>query len=325
MSSSACTSLPLALVQAPVAGSRGKGSTSLNWTTRQWPTTYFSVPLKNGAVNRGVNFTHAPVVCLATPPGSAQAATLGEPLGQGSAPPNVLDGTTRLYYSSMCPYAQRISIAVNYKELAEIERVEINLNSKPEWYKELVYAAGKVPALEHDGKVMGESLELLAYLEEHFDGPPLYPQDASKRAAADELMAYGSELTKQGYSVLSDADLTPAEIGANFGPVLDRLEGVLNEHAIDGPFFLGQFSVVDVVLAPFLERFRLSFDALRQFHITAGRPRLAAWFDAMEGVPAYKNTRVAPEKLIATYKRMLENDYFRRAGIATPKEAKSNA
>jgi hypothetical protein len=33
----------------------------------------------------------------------------------------------------------------------------------------------QVPALEHDGKVIGESMDLLAYLDEHFDGPKLAP------------------------------------------------------------------------------------------------------------------------------------------------------
>jgi len=33
----------------------------------------------------------------------------------------------------------------------------------------------QVPALEHDGKVIGESMDLLYYLDEHFRGPKLAP------------------------------------------------------------------------------------------------------------------------------------------------------
>lgn len=284
--------------------------------------------LRNGRKNRAcsVRARAAPICCSATPTSPVGTeATPALPLGQGSAPPNVLDGTTRLYYSSMCPFAQRVSIAVNFKELVDVERVEINLNSKPDWYKEKVYPAGKVPALEHNGEVIGESLDLLAYLEKSFGGPPLYPQDGKKRAEAEELVGYAEELIKEGYSALSEADLSLTDIEASFGPVLDHLETTLQQQSAVGPFFLGQFGVVDVVFAPFLERFYLAFDAFRQYDITAGRPRLAAWFDAIEQVPAYKRTRVDPEKIIATYKRMLENNYFRRVGVAAQKEATSKA
>jgi len=33
----------------------------------------------------------------------------------------------------------------------------------------------QVPSLEHSGKVTGESLDLLEYLENNFEGPKLFP------------------------------------------------------------------------------------------------------------------------------------------------------
>jgi glutathione S-transferase len=36
-------------------------------------------------------------------------------LGSGSQPPNLFDGTTRLYISYICPYVQRVWIARNFK------------------------------------------------------------------------------------------------------------------------------------------------------------------------------------------------------------------
>jgi len=33
----------------------------------------------------------------------------------------------------------------------------------------------KVPALEHNNEIRGESLDLLKYIDSHFEGPPLFP------------------------------------------------------------------------------------------------------------------------------------------------------
>eukprot|EP00249_Psilotum_nudum_P030869 c4402_g1_i1 orf=86-349(+) len=72
-----------------------------------------------------------------------------------STPPNLFDGTTRLYISLTCPFAQRPWIARNFKGLDNIDLVAINLSDKPKWYLEKVYPVGKVPSLEHNGKVKG--------------------------------------------------------------------------------------------------------------------------------------------------------------------------
>ncbi|CAI7916674.1 unnamed protein product, partial [Closterium sp. NIES-53] len=78
---------------------------------------------------------------------AAASSAATEPLSAGSPAPALFDGTTRLYHYKACPFAQRAVIAVNYKGLDFIERVEISLRSKPEWYTERVYPPGKVPAM----------------------------------------------------------------------------------------------------------------------------------------------------------------------------------
>ncbi|MCL7050023.1 hypothetical protein MKW94_029957 [Papaver nudicaule] len=103
-------------------------------------------------------------------------------LDSTSEPPSVFDGTTRLYISYMCPYAQRVWIARNCKGLQEkIKLVPIDLTNRPDWYKEKVYPPNKVPALEHNNEVIGESLDLIKYLDTNFEGPALLPNDPAKR------------------------------------------------------------------------------------------------------------------------------------------------
>ncbi|KAK3226485.1 hypothetical protein Dsin_006347 [Dipteronia sinensis] len=52
-------------------------------------------------------------------------------------PPPLFDGTTRLYTSYSCPFAQRVWITRNYKGLQDkIKLVPLKIQDRPAWYKE---------------------------------------------------------------------------------------------------------------------------------------------------------------------------------------------
>ncbi|XP_057872106.2 protein IN2-1 homolog B isoform X2 [Cryptomeria japonica] len=225
----------------------------------------------------------------------------------------------RLYISRMCPYAQRVWIAKNYKELDDMCVVEISLSDKPLWYKE-VYPSGKVPALEHNGKVTGESLDLLEYLDLNFGGPKIFPLEPEKKKIASDLMNHSDSFIKAGFSALSMKDATPIKIEQNFGIALDQLETSIQNFSSTSPFFLGEFGVVDIVYIPFIERLQLALSHFKNYDIAHGRPMLARWIEAMDGIDAYAKTKTEPSTMIELYKRMLASDYFVKIGIATEKD-----
>ncbi|KAF2295876.1 hypothetical protein GH714_034780 [Hevea brasiliensis] len=149
-----------------------------------------------------------------------------------SEPPPIFDGTTRLYISYSCPYAQRVWITRNCKGLQDkIKLVPIDLQNRPTWYKEKVYPPNKVPSMEHDNEVKGESLDLVKYIDSNFDGPSLFPD-------------------------------------------------------------------VDIVYAPFIERFQPALLDVRKYDITEGRPNLAAWIEEMNKIEAYDQTRRDPKEML---------------------------
>ncbi|XP_031742222.1 protein IN2-1 homolog B isoform X2 [Cucumis sativus] len=153
-----------------------------------------------------------------------------------SEPPPIFDGTTRLYISYTCPYAQRVWITRNCKGLQNrIQLVPINLQDRPSWYKEKVYPPNKVPALEHNNEVKGESLDLIKYIDSNFEGPSLFPDEPEKREFAEELINYVNSFTG---SVVSSFKGDGNEADATF----DYIESALSKYG-DGPFFLGQFSL----------------------------------------------------------------------------------
>ncbi|XP_054786373.1 protein IN2-1 homolog B-like isoform X2 [Prosopis cineraria] len=232
----------------------------------------------------------------------AMAASVQEALppalASTSAPPNLFDGTTRLYISYTCPYAQRVWITRNCKQGLQdkIQLVPIDLDDRPAWYKEKVYPPNKVPALEHNNEVRGESLDLMKYIDNDFEGPSLLPDDSTKREFAEDLLSYTGTFYKTVVSSFKE-DVNVTEAGTAF----DYIESALSK--FDGPFFLGQFSLVDIAYAPFVERFRPFLMDVKNHDITEGRPKLAAWLEEMNKIDAYKQTCHDPKELVERYKK----------------------
>jgi len=92
------------------------------------------------------------------------------------------------YWRSSAAY--RVRIALGLKGLP-YENVSVHLvrdggeQSKPEYKR--VNPQGRVPALEHDGRVLTQSLAIIEYLDETAPAPALLPPDAAGRARVRAL------------------------------------------------------------------------------------------------------------------------------------------
>nr|XP_034576285.1 protein IN2-1 isoform X2 [Setaria viridis] len=233
---------------------------------------------------------------------SSAKETLPPALGSTSQPPPVFDGTTSLYICYFCPFAQRAWVTRNFKGLQDkIKLVAIDLQDKPAWYKEKVYPQGTVPSLEHNNEIVGESLDLIKYIDSNFDGPALLPGDAAKRQVADELIAYANAFTKALYSPL----ISHAEVSDEVVAALDKLEVALSKFN-DGPFFLGQISLVDIAYVTILERVQIYYSHLRSYEITKGRPNLEKFIEEMNKIDAYTQTKNDPLFLLDLAKNHLK-------------------
>ncbi|CAL0299565.1 unnamed protein product [Lupinus luteus] len=214
-----------------------------------------------------------------------------------SEQPPLFDGTTRLYTSYICPFAQRVWITRNYKGLQdEIKLVAIDLQDRPAWYKEKVYPENKVPSLEHNGKVLGESLDLVKYVDANFEGPSLIPSDPAKKEFGEKVISYVDTFTKELFTSLKGDAVKLTS------PAFDYLEDALGKFE-DGPFILGQISWVDVAYIPFVERFQVVFSDIFKHDITEGRPKLAAWIEELNKIDAYAHTKVDPQETVEIFKK----------------------
>ena len=179
----------------------------------------------------------------------------------------------------LCPYVQRAAISLAEKAVP-FERVYVDLADKPAWFLDLS-PLGKTPVLKVDDRAIFESAVILEYLEE--TGPhPLHPADPLRRAEHRAWIEFGSAVLSDIAGLYSAKDQTAftgkAEaLSAKFA----RLESNLGP----GPWFDGDFSLVDAVFGPVFRYFDV-FDRIGNFGILTGKPKVVAWRKALAARPS---------------------------------------
>ena len=120
---------------------------------------------------------------------------------------------------------------------------------------------GCVPVLWHDGQCVWDSLAIGEYVNEHFAGGALWPEDAASRALGRCMAAE----MHSGFTALRSA--MPMNIRAKRAvPMTEALQRDIDRiwtrwgdarsaHADAGPWLLGSYSLADAMFAPVVFRF----------------------------------------------------------------------
>jgi glutathione S-transferase len=190
--------------------------------------------------------------------------------------------TLELVSHALCPYVQRAAIALAEKGVP-FTRTMVDLADRPDWFTR-ISPLGKVPLLRVGTAVVFESAVILEYLEDTA-GPALHPADALQRAQHRAWIEYGSAVLNDiWHFYTAPADTFEARRAA-LRARLERLEGVLG----DGPWFAGaRFSLVDAVFCP-VWRYWEAFDAIGDFGLLDGLPKLLAWRAALAARPSVRD------------------------------------
>ncbi len=215
----------------------------------------------------------------------------------------------KLVSHKLCPYVQRAVIALTEKGVP-FERIDIDLANKPDWFLK-VSPLGKTPVLLVGDHAIFESAVILEYLEET-QPKPLHPTEALRRAEHRAFIEYGS-------AVLNDiAGLYSAPDEAAFKAKASQLERRFArlETRVVGPWFEGEtFSLVDAVFGPVFRYFDV-FDAIGDFGILAGKPKLAQWRASLAARPSVKSA------VGANYPALLRDFIERRRSHLSQLQAK---
>jgi maleylacetoacetate isomerase len=201
------------------------------------------------------------------------------------------------YWRSSAAYRVRIALAV--KGLA-YESVPRHLLRDGGQHRQADYLAtnpqGLVPALEHDGYVVTQSLAICEYLDEVFPQPPLLPADPRGRAAV-RAMALAIACDIHPLNNLSVQQYLRTELGQRDDGVtrwaqhwiargFAALEQLLARHSSDGRYCYGDtVTLADACLVPQV------YNARRVQLDLGAYPRLTAVARHLEALPAFAAAR----------------------------------
>jgi glutathione S-transferase len=180
--------------------------------------------------------------------------------------------TLRLYADAQyaSPYAMSVFVALHEKGLPfELSAVDLGRQANRAREFAAPSLTQRVPMLVHDGFALSESSAITEYLDERFEGVPLYPAQPQRRARARQVQAWlRSDLlpirqersTEVVFYGPCDKPLSEAAHTAA-GKLFAAAEALL-EHGL--PNLLGEWCIADVDLALMLNRLVLNGDAVPQ-------------------------------------------------------------
>jgi len=188
----------------------------------------------------------------------------------------------KLISHKLCPYVQRAVIALTEKGVT-FERVDIDLANKPDWFL-TISPLGKTPVLVVGDTAIFESAVILEYLEET-QATPLHPADPLRRAEHRGWIEFGSSALNDIAGFYSAPD--QAAFKAKATQLAQRFAR-LETRLVAAPWFDGEnFSLVDAVFAPVFRYFDV-FDAIADFGILDGKPKLARWRNSLAARPSVR-------------------------------------
>lgn len=188
-----------------------------------------------------------------------------------------------------CPYCQKVWLWLEEKRIPyRIEKVTMFCyGTKEAWYKKIV-PSGMLPALSLDGRLITESDDILAALENTF-GPlvkGMTDPDVLPLRRLERLLfrAWCGWLCQPGGWFGQEKANR-----AQFIQVVQQVETALAQ--TPGPYFLADFSTADVIFTPYVERMNASLYYYKGYSLREENPRLSDWFDAMESRETYRGTQ----------------------------------
>lgn len=197
-------------------------------------------------------------------------------------------------HASWCPYCQKVWFALEEKKIPyRVEKVNMSCyGDKPQEFLRL-QPNGQIPVAIIDGRVYGQSNDILAALDSLFPDAKSLKPPAGQEMMARELLYLERQLAGAWLGWLRSGGGRK-----NMEVALGEVESALKQSG--GPFFLGKdVSIVDVQFLSFLERMCASLLFFKGFKIRVPKgsnektdyPAINKWFDALEQKPAYQLTK----------------------------------
>ncbi len=203
------------------------------------------------------------------------------------------------YYGSGSPFAWRVWLALEHKELAyDLKEMSFSRGDLKTADYQRISPRGKVPAIEDDGFSLYESAAIVEYLEDQYpeSGAPLFPGDARSKARirclvneADIYLDAVNRRLLQAVLFTKKEDWDEARIDAGRSAVAAELS--IFEDRLTGDYFGETISAADFTIFPMIAlllRMDLRKPDLDMASLVG--PKMSAWMKRIEAMPLHAKT-----------------------------------
>ncbi|XP_063701461.1 pyrimidodiazepine synthase-like [Culicoides brevitarsis] len=232
-------------------------------------------------------------------------------LTQGSPMPSNSSNQLVLYSCVICPFAQRVHLALNAKQIP-YSAIYIDLWKKPEWYVQKSPTT-KVPALAIPEQTdpLIESLIIADYLDEKFPENPLHSRNALEKANDRVLIERFSNVIgivakimypmMRNFQKIEDVE----NVAEDLFKALDVFEHELREKRKSLYFGGEKAGMVDFMIWPWMERSLFLPKIDGNYELKSDRfPLLIKWRNLMLEHPAVKACVLSTDFFFEFYQKL---------------------
>ena len=217
------------------------------------------------------------------------------------------DSKPKVWTSKMCPYAQRVTFALDFKSV-DYELVEVDMKNKPPELLD-INPDGQVPAMVDQGHKLYESNICVEYIDETWESPTgldIMPKDPPGKARARIWCDFiEKKFITPFFCMRKEEERENAK-----QKMLNGLTKISNEMAqSEGPYFDGsEIGMVDIALAPFINRLRIA-EYFFDFKVpqTEKYTGFHKWWDNIQKHPSYIATKVDDNFMIEYVKNKIKS------------------
>ena len=204
-----------------------------------------------------------------------------------------------LYYGSGSPFAWRVWLALEHKQLAyHLRQISFSSDDLTTQEYRRINPRGKVPTIEDDGFSLYESAAIVEYLEDQYpqSGTSLFPGDARNRARIRRLVNEADLYLEVAGRKLVLAVLFPNNEEWDEGDISAGREAVAVELSnfesyLSGDYYAGELSAADFTIYPLVALMRRM--QVRKPDLDVASligPKMSVWIQRVESLPFYSKT-----------------------------------
>ena len=205
------------------------------------------------------------------------------------------DSELKLVGGALSPYAVRVMLAARFKGITlAVEAPAGGPRSAAHLARNPI---GKVPVLIDGELVLPESDVIVAYLEDRFPQPTLFPGDAAQRSNVRLLCRLIDTYSAPSLGPFIAGDQPAITVAIER---IDTALGYLDHFRRDGEFASGDaFSAADCALIPFFHAFEALQNGFKTYDLVRKRPRLQAWWERARSTELGKFAATAIDRAVA--------------------------